>query len=189
MVVLVLVAVKQYVSVQSMDLKNFSLLPNETKYLVSGYIRNTSEHLFPVYLIQMFTLFYFVPKPPIDECCPYQDGFSVLEDLDDGVIYDAKLNQTNIGNNNNKFYILQVIQKDGANEFYYHFRWARVGYKGMCKTAQATKDECIATFKKKFYDKTLNDWEERHSFEARPRKYTYLPLDYFAEYKFKTTAK
>eukprot|EP01083_Nonionella_stella_P015063 42164_1 len=162
-----------------MDLKNFSFVPNETKYLVSGYIRHESDQLFPIYLIQIFTMFYFAPKPPIDECCVYQDGFSVLEDLDDGVVYDAKLNQTFA--NNNKFYVLQVIQKDGANEFYYHFRWARVGYKGQTKTCKADKDACIAAFKRKFHDKTLNDWEERDSFEAKPRKYTYLPLDYFVD--------
>eukprot|EP01084_Bolivina_argentea_P299138 515620_1 len=115
---------------------------------------------------------------PIDEYCPYQmsGGYSVLED--GGVVYDAMLNQTNIGNNNNKFYKLQIIQKDGRDEFYYHFRWARVGYKGQLKTEPASKEACIAAFKKKFHDKTLNEWEDRHSFEARARKYTYLPMDY-----------
>lgn len=40
----------------------------------------------------------------VDKCCPKagNPGVSVC----DG--YDAKLNQTNIANNNNKFYVLQV---------------------------------------------------------------------------------
>ena len=62
---------------------------------------------------------------------------------DDGIIYDASLNQTNIGGNNNKvccalqliwiatnsnqFYRLQLLvnEKDGA--YYCHTRWGRVG--------------------------------------------------------------
>jgi poly [ADP-ribose] polymerase 2/3/4 len=30
---------------------------------------------------------------------------------------DAMLNQTNIGNNNNKFYIIQLLQSDSGNKF------------------------------------------------------------------------
>jgi poly [ADP-ribose] polymerase len=44
---------------------------------------------------------------PIDENCPLI-GYTVYID-DDGLIYDASLNQTNASNNNNKFYRLQVI--------------------------------------------------------------------------------
>ena len=35
--------------------------------------------------------------------------------------YDCMLNQTNIGQNNNKFYVIQIIQ-DGSN-FYTYNRW------------------------------------------------------------------
>lgn len=38
--------------------------------------------------------------------------------------YDCTLNQTNIGNNNNKFYIIQLLQ-DG-NRFACWNRWGRV---------------------------------------------------------------
>ena len=43
---------------------------------------------------------------PLDEGCPYVS--STVYIAADGVIYDASLNQTNIGNNNNKFYRIQV---------------------------------------------------------------------------------
>ncbi len=43
---------------------------------------------------------------PIDEACPLA-GYRVYIDQD-GVIYDANLNQTNASANNNKFYRIQV---------------------------------------------------------------------------------
>lgn len=38
--------------------------------------------------------------------------------------YDCMLNQTNIGHNNNKFYVIQVIKAN--NTFYSWNRWGRV---------------------------------------------------------------
>jgi poly [ADP-ribose] polymerase len=43
---------------------------------------------------------------PLDEGCPLQT-YRVYVD-DDGIVYDASLNQTNASNNNNKFYRIQV---------------------------------------------------------------------------------
>jgi len=42
----------------------------------------------------------------LDEGCPFQNHRVYIDD--DGLIYDASLNQTNSGNNNNKFYRIQV---------------------------------------------------------------------------------
>lgn len=38
--------------------------------------------------------------------------------------YDCMLNQTNIGNNNNKFYVIQVIKE--GKMYYLWNRWGRV---------------------------------------------------------------
>jgi poly [ADP-ribose] polymerase len=46
---------------------------------------------------------------PVDETCPLTHYLVYIND--DGVIYDAALNQTNASNNNNKFYRLQVWDK------------------------------------------------------------------------------
>ena len=43
---------------------------------------------------------------PLDETCPLNHYVIYIDD--GGVIYDASLNQTNAGNNNNKFYRIQV---------------------------------------------------------------------------------
>lgn len=45
---------------------------------------------------------------PLDEGC-YMPGYHVYVDPNDGMIYDASLNQTNASGNNNKFYRLQVF--------------------------------------------------------------------------------
>jgi len=47
--------------------------------------------------------------------------YHVYEDGDE--IYDATLNQTNIANNNNKFYNLQILKKDNNSSGY--FFWTR----------------------------------------------------------------
>ena len=45
----------------------------------------------------------------------------MLQIVDD---YDCMLNQTNIGHNNNKYYVIQVLQQGGF--FYSWNRWGRV---------------------------------------------------------------
>ena len=50
-------------------------------------------------------------KVPIDEHFPLpHSNYHVLEYM--GKVYSATLNQTNVSHNNNKFYILQVLQSD-----------------------------------------------------------------------------
>ena len=44
---------------------------------------------------------------------------------DDGAIYDASLNQSQVANNNNKFYRLQLLRD--SEKFHVHTRWGRVG--------------------------------------------------------------
>lgn len=48
----------------------------------------------------------------------------------DGVVYAATLNQSNVTQNNNKFYIMQVLQVD-PNNYTFFCRWGRVGVVGQ----------------------------------------------------------
>ena len=70
--------------------------------------------------------------------------------------YDQTLNQSNLTFNNNKFYILQVLQKDNdANSFYFWTRWGRVGVPGQNALAGPMgKDKATDMFEKKLHDKT-----------------------------------
>ncbi|MEQ2287209.1 hypothetical protein AMECASPLE_010068, partial [Ameca splendens] len=57
-------------------------------------------------------------KRKVDERCNLSSTGEVHED------YDCMLNQTNIGHNNNKFYVIQVIKEN--NSYYAWNRWGRV---------------------------------------------------------------
>ncbi|KAL4823392.1 hypothetical protein H8958_001447 [Nasalis larvatus] len=89
--------------------------------------------------------------------------------------YDCTLNQTNIGNNNNKFYIMQLLQ-DG-HRFTCWNRWGRVGEVGQSKINHFTRlEDAKKDFEKKFREKTKNKWAERDSFVSHPGKYTLIEV-------------
>ncbi|XP_050364679.1 poly [ADP-ribose] polymerase 2 [Argentina anserina] len=103
--------------------------------------------------------------------------YHVLQMGDD--LYDAMLNQTNVGENNNKFFVLQVLESDDGASFMVYFRWGRVGVKGQNKVlGPYPRDRAIAEFKKKFSEKTRNDWSKRKTFESFPKCYVWLEMDY-----------
>ncbi|XP_066207360.1 protein mono-ADP-ribosyltransferase PARP3 isoform X1 [Saccopteryx leptura] len=107
----------------------------------------------------------------VDPSCPLSrsPGAQVYGD------YDCTLNQTNIGNNNNKFYIIQLLQ-DG-DSFLCWNRWGRVGEVGQSKlTPFVSLEDAKKDFEKKFRDKTKNSWAERDSFVAHPGKYTLIEV-------------
>ncbi|TFY57593.1 hypothetical protein EVG20_g8485 [Dentipellis fragilis] len=111
---------------------------------------------------------------PVDPGSPYVDTHQVY--ASDGEVWDAMLNQTDIGKNANKFYVIQLLHPIGNNSFSILFtRWGRVGetgqkqVKGPFAAAQA-----IAMFKKQFKDKTSSAWEQRRTMVAKKGKYTWL---------------
>jgi len=113
----------------------------------------------------------------VDPNVPNSNNYHVYEDGDE--IYDAILNQTNIANNNNKFYNLQVLKKDNSNNYFFWTRWGRVGEKGQFKLLNCpSKDSAISQFKAKFRDKTANSWDDRKNFVKKNKKYFLLERDY-----------
>ncbi|RVE73390.1 hypothetical protein OJAV_G00049050 [Oryzias javanicus] len=105
----------------------------------------------------------------VDEHCPLAGG-EVYED------YACMLNQTNIGHNNNKFYIIQVIKE--KKKFYSYNRWGRVGEVGQDKLNPFdTPEKAVKDFEKKFKDKTKNDWSNRSNFVTHPGKYTLIEVE------------
>ncbi|CAM8930627.1 unnamed protein product [Rhodiola kirilowii] len=104
--------------------------------------------------------------------------YHVLEKA--GVIYDAMLNQTNVGQNNNKFFVIQVLEADDGSRFMVYNRWGRVGIKGQDKLQGpfTSVDSAIQEFECKFYAKTKNHWSNRNEFISYPKSYTWLEMDY-----------
>lgn len=93
------------------------------------------------------------------------------------------LNQTNISQNNNKYYVIQVLEKDGGGGYWCFNRWGRVGEPGQKKLEShgGNKAAAIASFEKKFNEKTKNRWSNRDSFKAVAGKYTLIEIDYGAD--------
>lgn len=101
------------------------------------------------------------------------------------------LNQTNIKNNNNKFYTAQILEADKKGQWWLWTRWGRVGNRGQSKLEPCTSVagmkarvsvftgvDAKGKFCKKFTEKTGNSWDNRTSFKTYPGKYTIISIDY-----------
>ncbi|XP_060095964.1 protein mono-ADP-ribosyltransferase PARP3 [Heteronotia binoei] len=123
-------------------------------------------------------------KAKIDAACQLcnTSGAKIYDD------YDCMLNQTNIGHNNNKFYIIQLIEH---NESYSCWnRWGRVGESGQSKLSSFPSLEAAKKdFEKKFRDKTKNSWADRENFVAHDGKYTLIEVQQGDEEEQEVTVK
>ena len=102
-------------------------------------------------------------------------GFSYTVEGD----WDCMLNQTNIGQNNNKYYIIQMLRANHSGLLSVWTRWGRVGEPGQnaMKGAFHSVEAASKEFCKKFHDKTKNAWENRGSFSPVHGKYTLIEMD------------
>uniref|UniRef100_A0A3P9HMQ5 Poly [ADP-ribose] polymerase n=1 Tax=Oryzias latipes TaxID=8090 RepID=A0A3P9HMQ5_ORYLA len=105
------------------------------------------------------------------------------------VFFCVLLTSTNLQFNNNKFYLIQLLQDDGSNSFSVWMRWGRVGKVGQNSLTACGGDLLKAKdiFKKKFFDKTRNEWEQRGSFVKVAGKYDMVFMDYSTNEKENTT--
>nr|XP_022343214.1 poly [ADP-ribose] polymerase 2-like isoform X3 [Crassostrea virginica] len=112
-----------------------------------------------------------VKQPPQKEALVYCEGKD---------IWDCKLYQTNIGENNNKYFLLQLRKENGENAYSVWRRWGRVGYQGqeIEKSHGDNLEKAKNEFKKKFKDKTKNNWDQRMDFEKVPGEYDLLAIEY-----------
>lgn len=116
-------------------------------------------------------------KAAVDMYVTDSQSFYVFEDSSG--LYDAMLNQTNIGQNNNKFYLLQLLKNEQTGAYSVWKRWGRVGADGQrSMDSFPSLDAAKRNFTQKFQEKTQNRWEDRDSFVKFPKKYYYLPKDY-----------
>jgi len=88
------------------------------------------------------------------------------------------LNQTNIQNNNNKYFLLQLLVDESKGHYFTWFRWGRVGYNGQNNLMEWGQriDDAKSHFTKKFSDKTKNQWEDRKKFIKVPGKYELVDI-------------
>ncbi|CAG8650312.1 2001_t:CDS:2 [Cetraspora pellucida] len=121
-------------------------------------------------------------KAPVDELFQMKDSYHVFSNTQ--ATWDCLLNQTNAGTNNNKFFIIQLLESDSGGSYYVYSRWGRVGYDGQQAMSGpwSSLDMAKYEFEKKFRDKTKNKWmdicQDKSSFKAVKGKYTLLERDY-----------
>lgn len=112
---------------------------------------------------------------PVDEACTISNATVYVDD--DGVVWDASLNQTNSGQNNNKFYRIQVLYTT-ADKYLTWTRWGRVGERGQSAVlGGGMLDEAKRHFEKKFRDKSGLAWDRRTE-DPRPGKYAFVERNY-----------
>eukprot|EP00743_Colponemidia_sp_Colp-15_P002076 GILK01002252.1.p1 GENE.GILK01002252.1~~GILK01002252.1.p1 ORF type:complete len:618 (-),score=140.78 GILK01002252.1:102-1928(-) len=117
----------------------------------------------------------------VDDACSLT-GAQVHDD------YDCMLNQSNIAQNNNKFYVIQLLI--GRGKYHTWNRWGRVGEPGQSALKScANLDAAIADFEKKFKDKTGSQWAKRGQFEPKAGKYTLIEMEHAEEEVEKQKAK
>ncbi|KAJ3481381.1 hypothetical protein NLI96_g7694 [Meripilus lineatus] len=126
---------------------------------------------------------------PVDPCSGRVDTHQVFAN-NEGV-WDAMLNQTDVGKNANKFYVIQLLHPIGNDATSTLFtRWGRVGENGQQQSkGPFPASHAIAEFKKQFKAKSGTDWEKRHGMVAKKGKYTWLERDFEDEEEKKDDTK
>lgn len=103
----------------------------------------------------------------IDIHCQHNTG--QLVDFN-GSVYSCTLNQTDIGSNKNKFYIMQLIKI--MNKYVLYIRFGRIGETGkIIENEYDSKESAILSFEKQFRTKTGNSWINRKDFVKKNKKY------------------
>merc|ERR1719370_2014064 len=100
---------------------------------------------------------------PCEKACPKFGAAGIVCEDATGAPYACVLNQTNIAQNNNKYFIIQVIKEFNTDHYYTWIHWGRVGYNGQNSLVDCGGDKAkaIVTFEKKFKEKTVNHWDDR----------------------------
>lgn len=126
-------------------------------------------------------------SPKVDRYCPGGEGSEVH--YSDGVFWDVTLNQVNILNNNNKFYIIQLLEL-GEGGFAVFMRWGRQGETGQTRLFDFTALAAAKVkFTSKFREKTHNHWGVgRAGFVPVHDKYDWLAMEAGEEIEVEMTA-
>jgi poly [ADP-ribose] polymerase len=114
---------------------------------------------------------------PVDSQCSMASRSHIYVDGDE--VWSCMLNQTNIGNNNNKFYMLQLAESNDKKQYWVWMRWGRVGAKGQSSLISGSSlKNAMGVFESKFTEKTGNAWSNRAKFISKNGKYTMIDIDH-----------
>ncbi|CAI2320628.1 unnamed protein product [Caenorhabditis sp. 36 PRJEB53466] len=119
----------------------------------------------------------------VDAKCPYADRCHVLKEEPDGALFQATLSFTDVTQNKNSYYKIQLLKED-CKDIYYVFRsWGRVGTDvGDTRTECFIREDAIKNFEKVFFEKTKNEWKYRKHFRKMPGMFSFVETD-FSEFE------
>ncbi|KAK2950780.1 putative poly ADP-ribose polymerase 2 [Blattamonas nauphoetae] len=120
-------------------------------------------------------------KASVDAVCHLHNQAHILQE-GDGTIWKATLNQTEIKDNNNKFYFIQLLESDSGHSYYVWNRWGRVGANGQnklvpCGSKEAAKNEFRAKFRAKTGHQWVNGPFDTANYPKNPKLYCALDID------------
>ncbi|KAH7344899.1 poly polymerase catalytic domain-containing protein [Rhizoctonia solani] len=117
---------------------------------------------------------------PVDPLSPHLVSTHQVYVDDQGEIWDAMLNQTDALNNNNKFYVIQLLHPSGnKNSVTLHVRWGRVGENGSAQDKGPwSPAQAVQEFLKQFKNKAGADWKNRKTMQPKKGKYMWLERAY-----------
>ncbi|KAL4491479.1 hypothetical protein ABPG72_008135 [Tetrahymena utriculariae] len=107
-----------------------------------------------------------------------KDNYVVLDDNSEP--YNLLMTKVDLGGGFAKyvFYIMQVIHDKNSDVYILYTRWGHMGGMGqMQHTPFATKEAAVKEFSKIFYQKSGNDWTNRHNFKKYEKKYQLVIFD------------
>ena len=99
----------------------------------------------------------------VDPYVPSSQNYHVVKDENgdfNSKDFSCTLNKSNLEHNNNKYYIIQLLQSDINGNYYLFLRWGRVGVKGENKFEQLPLKAAISKFISKYKDKTRRGYKE-----------------------------
>ena len=99
----------------------------------------------------------------VDSCVPNANSYHVVLDKDhsfNGSSFSATLNKSDLQHNNNKFYIIQLLESDSGAGFVFFTRWGRVGATGQQSVQPTSFDRGVSMFKSKYREKTKGGYTE-----------------------------
>ncbi|CAM4960663.1 unnamed protein product [Rotaria socialis] len=114
------------------------------------------------------------PDSRLEETC------HVLKDIENGGIFAAVLGMVDITCGTNSYYKIQLLEDDTGKQWFLFRSWGRTGTTfGSKKVDEYNKQsKAIDAFRRTFFDKTGNQWDDRGSFKKIPNKLYPLEIVY-----------
>ncbi|CAI2350651.1 unnamed protein product [Caenorhabditis sp. 36 PRJEB53466] len=110
----------------------------------------------------------------VDAKCPHAYKSHVVKP------YQAALSMTDVTENKNSYYKIQLLKEDSAELFHLFSSWGRVGtdFGGHYTESFNEKVEAIRRFEQLFSQKTKNEWKYRKYFRKLPGQFNYVETDF-----------